>query len=272
MNELKVFDEREVLGKEFRVYGTPDEPLFLAKDVAAWIESDVSKSARLISSVDEDEKVRHNVSTLGGIQETWFLTENGLYEVLMQSRKPIAKEFKKEVKIILKSIRQHGAYMTSEVIERTLADPDFMIQLITQFKEERIQRKLVEEKLQAEKIKSALVDRMFNAKDNVNIGEVAKLFNERLEKRKAIGRQKLFQILRDEKILIKSGDEKNNPQQRYVDAEYFALHAVTWRDVCGEEHFSSTTKVTPKGIEWLWKFLIKKGYINVITDITTQAV
>jgi len=244
--------------------------LFLAKDVATWLEH--SQADVMIRKVDDNEKVLNNVQTLGGNQQSWFLTEDGLYEVLMQSRKPIAKEFKKEVKIILKSIRQHGAYMTSEVIEKTLADPDFMIQIITQLKEERIQRKLVEEKLQAEKIRSALVDRMFNAKDNVNIGEVAKLFNERLEKRKAIGRQKLFQILRDEKVLIQSGDEKNNPQQRYVNAGYFALQAVTWRDVCGEEHFSSTTKVTPKGIEWLWKFLIKKGYINVITDITTQAV
>lgn len=258
------------MGKEFRIYGTPEEPLFLAKDVATWLEH--SQADVMIRKVDDNEKVLNNVQTLGGNQQSWFLTEDGLYEVLMQSRKPIAKEFKKEVKIILKSIRQHGAYMTSEVIEKTLADPDFMIQIITQLKEERIQRKLVEEKLQAEKIRSALVDRMFNAKDNVNIGEVAKLFNERLEKRKAIGRQKLFQILRDEKVLIQSGDEKNNPQQRYVNAGYFALQAVTWRDVCGEEHFSSTTKVTPKGIEWLWKFLIKKGYINVITDITTQAV
>lgn len=269
MNEVKVFDEREVLGKEFRIYGTPEEPLFLAKDVAEWIEhSDVSTMLR---KIDDNEKLTQTLFVSGQRRDVWFLTEDGLYEVLMQSRKPIAKEFKKEVKIILKSIRQHGAYMTSEVIERTLADPDFMIQLITQFKEERIQRKLVEEKLQAEKIKSALVDRMFNAKDNVNIGEVAKLFNERLEKRKAIGQQKLFKILRDEKVLIQQGAEKNNPQQRYVDAGYFELKSVIWHDVCGEEHLSSTTKVTPKGIEWLWKFLIKKNYINVNTDIAAQS-
>lgn len=270
MNEVKVFDERDVLGKEFRIYGTPEEPLFLAKDVAEWIEhSDVSTMLR---KIDDNEKLTQTLFVSGQRRDVWFLTEDGLYEVLMQSRKPIAKEFKKEVKIILKSIRQHGAYMTPETIEKTLTDPDFIIQLATKLKDEMAQRRLVEEQLKVEKIKSALVDRMFNAKDNVNIGEVAKLFNERLEKRKAIGRQKLFQILRDEKVLIQSGDEKNNPQQRYVNAGYFALQAVTWRDVCGEEHFSSTTKVTPKGIEWLWKFLIKKGYINVITDITTQAV
>lgn len=96
MNELKVLNEQEVLGKQFRVYGTAEEPLFLAKDVAEWIEYDTSSVNKMITNVDDDEKVRKNVPTLGGIQESWFLTENGLYEVLMQSRKPIAKQFKKE--------------------------------------------------------------------------------------------------------------------------------------------------------------------------------
>lgn len=90
MNELKIFDEREVLGKQFRIYGTPEEPLFLAGDVAEWIEYSVSNVSKMISTVDNDEKVRNNVTTLGGVQEAWFLTENGLYEVLMQSRKPTA--------------------------------------------------------------------------------------------------------------------------------------------------------------------------------------
>lgn len=95
--------------KNFRIYGTKENPLFLAKDVANWIEhSDVSTMLR---KVDEDEKVTNNVCTLGGNQEMWFLTEDGLYEVLMQSRKPIAKAFKKEVKAILKQIRQTGGYV-----------------------------------------------------------------------------------------------------------------------------------------------------------------
>ena len=79
MKELKVIDERIVLEKEFRIYGTVDNPLFLAKDVANWIEH--SAVHMMMKSVDEDEKVRNIVSTLGGIQEAWFLTEDGLYEV-----------------------------------------------------------------------------------------------------------------------------------------------------------------------------------------------
>lgn len=141
--ELTVIDERELLGKEFRIYGDYQNPLFLAKDVASWIEhSDVSTMLR---KVDEDEKGTNNVCTLGGSQKAWFLTENGLYEVLMQSRKPIAKEFKKKVKEILKSVRKNGVYMTNEVIEKTLTDPDFLIQLATQLKEERQARIKAEE-------------------------------------------------------------------------------------------------------------------------------
>ena len=146
MNELKVLSEQEVLGKQFRVYGTAEEPLLLAKDVAEWIEYDTSSVNKMITNVDDDEKVRKNVPTLGGIQESWFLTENGLYEVLMQSRKPIAKQFKKEVKEILKTIRKHGIYATDNVIDNILNNPDFGIELLTKLKEERAARVEAERK------------------------------------------------------------------------------------------------------------------------------
>ena len=91
------------------MYGTPEEPLFLAKDVAEWL--DLSNTTDMVSRVDEDEVTKLN---LGGLQgECNFLTEDGLYEVLMQSRKPIAKEFKKEVKNILKTIRKSGGYVNN---------------------------------------------------------------------------------------------------------------------------------------------------------------
>lgn len=146
MNELKVLNEQEVLGKQFKVYGTAEEPLFLAKDVAEWIEYDTSSVHKMLANVDDDEKVRKIVPTLGGIQESWFLTENGLYEVLMQSRKPIAKQFKKEVKEILKTIRKHGIYATDNVIDNILNNPDFGIELLTKLKEERAARVEAERK------------------------------------------------------------------------------------------------------------------------------
>lgn len=144
MNELKVLNEQEVLGKHFKVYGTPEEPLFLAKDVADWIEH--SNPRMMLQTVDDDEKGVRNVYTPGGMQEAWCLTEDGLYEVLMQSRKPIAKEFKKKVKEILKTIRKHGLYATDNVIDNMLNNPDFGIELLTRLKEERAARVEAERK------------------------------------------------------------------------------------------------------------------------------
>ncbi|MEG7841412.1 Bro-N domain-containing protein [Bacillus mobilis] len=90
-NELKVIHEQEVLGQGFRIYGSKEEPLFLAKDVAEWIEN--KNVSQMLNVVEKEEKGLYNVYTLGGTQKLWFLTEDGLYEVLMQSRKPIAKQF-----------------------------------------------------------------------------------------------------------------------------------------------------------------------------------
>jgi len=108
MAELKIIEQREVLGQDFKIYGDFENPLFLAKDVANWIEH--SDASKMCNSVDEDEKVTNIVPTLGGNQQALFLSENGLYEVLFQSRKPIAKAFKAEVKKILKEIRTKGTY------------------------------------------------------------------------------------------------------------------------------------------------------------------
>ena len=113
MQKLKTLQTSNLLGREFTIYGTAENPLFLAKDVAEMIGHSNPRS--MVNMVDDDEKVVNNVYTLGGNQESWFLTEDGLYEVLMQSRKPIAKEFKKGVKTILKEIRKNGGYIaTSE--------------------------------------------------------------------------------------------------------------------------------------------------------------
>lgn len=139
--ELQIINEQEVLGKHFTVYGTADEPLFLAKDVAEWIEH--SKSSIMIDTVDEDEKLRETIFTSGQNREVWFLTENGLYEVLMQSRKPLAKEFKKKVKEILKSIRKHGLYAIDDLLD----NPDMAIAALQKLKEERQLRLQAQEEI-----------------------------------------------------------------------------------------------------------------------------
>ena len=109
---MEIIEQREVLGKDFKIYGDFENPLFLAKDVAIWIDYDVSSVNKMLNNVDDDEKTTRKIIPNGSNYQTeaWFLTEDGLYEVLMQSRKPIAKQFKKQVKAILKEIRKTGSY------------------------------------------------------------------------------------------------------------------------------------------------------------------
>jgi len=109
---LQVLNQSELCGRQFTVYGTAEQPLFKAADVAEMIEH--SNITRMLEMVDDDEKGVNQLLTPGGIQQVWFLTEDGLYEVLMQSRKPIAKEFKKGVKTILKEIRTKGGYIAAK--------------------------------------------------------------------------------------------------------------------------------------------------------------
>lgn len=110
---LSLLREESFLEKTVRVFGTPEEPLFLAKDVAKWIDYNISSVNKMLANVDEDEKTTRKIIPTGSNYQTeaWFLTENGLYEVLMLSRKPKAKEFKKKVKEILKTIRKTGGYI-----------------------------------------------------------------------------------------------------------------------------------------------------------------
>ena len=101
------------------MYGTADEPLFKAKDVAEWIEH--SNPSKMVSDaeLDDSEVTMVTLSTLTNSYSAIMLTEDGLYEVLMQSRKPIAKQFKKGVKEILKSIRRTGEFKASPAANAT---------------------------------------------------------------------------------------------------------------------------------------------------------
>lgn len=105
MNDLQKLTTTSLCDRQFTVYGTLYEPLFKAKDVADMLE--LTNWREFIQRVDEDERCKLNLPRQG---KTWFLTEQGLYEVLMQSRKPIAKQFKSGVKKILKEIRVTGSY------------------------------------------------------------------------------------------------------------------------------------------------------------------
>lgn len=104
-----------ILGTNFNIYGTLDKPLFLAADVAAMIEYSLDKTGQMLELVDEDEKLTDTIYRSGQQREVWFLTENGLYELLMQSRKPLAKVFKMEIKKVLHQVRM-GELISQRVV------------------------------------------------------------------------------------------------------------------------------------------------------------
>lgn len=158
-NQLEVITTSDVLGKTVNVYGTAEDPLFLAKDVAEWI--DYAKTSRgsydvsnMLKTVDLDEKVVRTLFVSGQNRDMTMLTENGLYEVLMQSRKPIAKQFKSEVKKMLKSVRKHGMYATDDTIDKMINSPEFGIKLLTALQEERKAKAEIESKLQEQQSKN----------------------------------------------------------------------------------------------------------------------
>ncbi len=115
MNEITIINKSNLLGKEIDVYGTFEEPLFLANDVAEWIGH--SNVTEMLRNIDEDEKLHSIIFRAGQNRQCNFLTENGVYEVLMQSRKPIAKQFKKGIKEILKTIRKTGSYSVNNTFK-----------------------------------------------------------------------------------------------------------------------------------------------------------
>ena len=226
--ELTIINEQEVLGKHFTVYGTADEPLFLAKDVAEWIEH--SKPSIMIDTVDEDEKLRETIFTSGQNREVWFLTENGLYEVLMQSRKPLAKAFKKKVKEILKSMRKHGLYAIDDLLD----NPDMAIAALQKLKEERQLRLQAQEEvaqknqiIQELQPKATYYDLVLQNKTLVPISVIAKDYG--------MSAKKLNKILHELKIQFKQGNTwllyqkyagKGYTQSKThtIDADYSKMH------------------------------------------------
>lgn len=228
-NPIKVLSETELLGHKFTVYGTAENPLFLAKEVAEVLDYSESNSSKLTNLVESDEKVRNIITTPGGNQEVWFLTEDGLYEVLFQSRKPIAKEFKKGVKEILKTIRKTGGYIATkadDTPEEIMARALIVAQDTIKRKEERL-KQLEEENLHSQEVIGEKEEKIakqepyvsfakaaFKAEGKVDIGQAAKILN------LGFGRNTLFKKLKEAGVFF---NDRNEPKQKYIDAGYFQM-------------------------------------------------
>lgn len=251
MKNLEIIEQRVVLGKDFRIYGDFDNPLFLAKDVAEWIEH--SKTNMMLESIDDDEKLKETLFTSGQNREMWFLTEDGLYEVLMQSRKPIAKEFKKQVKIILKEIRKSGLYATDELLN----NPDLLIKAGLALKQEREKSRELESEILALAPKARYYDVVLNCDDLVPIMQIAKDYG------------KSAQWLNN--YLYQKGVQYKRGKVWYLYSEFASMGYVSslthlYTDSEGVSHTSAHTYWTPKGRWFVYCLLKSDGVVPLIEN------
>src|SRR5699024_2286951 len=197
MNQLtKVFEEQDLT-----IIEVEGDFHFLLKDVCEILEIG---NHRHVRTRLEDEVVSNYPiqDSLGRTQQATFVNEDGLYDVILDSRKPEAKRFRKWITSeVIPSIRKHGAYATPDTIENIISDPDFGIQLLTNLKEEkelhrkeRLKRERAERKIEQQKPKVVFAESCLVSQDSVLVKDVAKLAsNQGIN----IGQNRLYNKLRD---------------------------------------------------------------------------
>ncbi|MBQ6632564.1 MAG: phage antirepressor KilAC domain-containing protein [Romboutsia sp.] len=258
MNNLKVFENDEF--GQLRVIVKNNKEYIEAIEVATILGYSNPRDA-ITRHCDEDGVVFSDVRVVTGIKKDnskafkvvtkKFIDEGNLYRLIVKSKLPSAKRFEKWVmEEVLPSIRKHGAYMSEEVINKTLEDPDFIIEMATKLKYERQQRKLLEEK--AKHLEATItIDKPYTnfgksiatSSDAITLGQFAKVLN---NNNINIGRNRLFKILRENGYLIKTGKDKNMPKQVYVKQGLFKVSESIIRTVEGEL-LTATTLMTGKG-------------------------
>ncbi|KAA1803611.1 hypothetical protein FXB61_005725 [Bacillus cereus] len=238
MNQLQVFNNEEFGQVRTMVQG--EDVWFVAKDVCDVLE--IKNHRTSISILDEDEKGVHSMDTLGGIQQLQTINESGLYSLVLRSRKPQAKAFKKWVTSeVLPSIRKHGAYMTDQVLEQAVTNPDFAIGLLTKLKEEKEKLAAAQQQIVKQKPLVVFAEACMQSEQTLKVSEVAKLATKQGVK---IGQRQLFAKLREWELMFKRSTE---PTQPAVEKGYFEIAQGVKQKPNGEAFTWTTTYVTPKG-------------------------
>ncbi|MEX3713408.1 BRO family protein [Cytobacillus horneckiae] len=221
----------------FNIYGTFDNPLFLGKDISIWIGH--NKPAEMIRNVDEDEKLMATISHSGQNRQMWFLTEQGMYEVLMQSRKPIAKECKKVIKTHLKEMRTTGVSLRQgltlqqqseillskldEVLNQQEAELAFLTQQCEMLGKQAgllieeitlVDNQIKELQPYAKKYKEFLAEDAL-----MTIDDFARIMHPRYN----LGRNQLFQWMRNNRMLGSDGRQRNLPKRQLVNRNILKL-------------------------------------------------
>ena len=239
MQDLKIFENKK-FGKIRTVYQN-EQILFIAADVCKALG--LTNPTMSMQQLEEDERAKLNLGRQG---KTNVVNEYGLYNLVLASRKPEAKAFKRWITHeVIPAIRKHGGYLTPTKTEELLSDPDLIIQLATNLKEERAARNQAEQQLAVAKPKVLFADAVAASDSTILIGDLAKIIKQNGH---AVGQQRMFKWMRENGYLIKRmGADYNSPTQKAMELGLFKIKetAITHSD--GHVTVSKTVKVTGKG-------------------------
>lgn len=245
MTDLTVFKSEEF--GTIRTVTVDNEPWFVGKDVAD-ILGYQNGSRDINTHVDEDDRLKYQISTAGQMREQVIINESGLYSLILSSKLPTAKKFKRWVTAdVLPSIRKTGGYITGQ---ETMSDSELMAKALLVAQRQIEERNKLIETMQP---KALFADAVSTSKTSILIGELAKILK---QNGIDIGQKRLFSWMRDNGYLIKSGSDYNMPTQRSMEMKLFEIKESTINNPDGSVRINKTTKVTGKGQQYfINKFL-----------------
>lgn len=242
MNDIQVFNNPEF--GEIRTVEINNEPWLVGKDVAEALGYTDTFGA-MKKHVDQDDKLVCQIDSAGQKRDATVINESGLYSLVLSSKLPTAKKFKRWVTSeVLPSIRKHGAYMTPETLEKMVLTPDFGIRLLTELKAEQDKRKALEATVEEQKPHVLFSNAVSASKTTILIGALAKLLKQNGIN---IGQNRLFEWLRQNGFLVKRGDNRNMPTQRAMEMGLFEVKESCHLNSNGCNVITKTTVVTGKG-------------------------
>ena len=255
MNELQIFSYE---GNEVRTVAKDGEPWWVLKDVCDVLE--LSNPSMIADRLDDDEKIKVDPKQYLGSRSNepvTVISESGLYNVILLSRKPEAKTFKRWItRDVLPSIRKHGAYMTPGKLEEVMNDPDAWITMLTALKEERAAKNRLLLEAEQNQPKVIFADAVSASEGTILIGELAKILKGNGVE---IGQNRLFKRLRQEGYLIKrQGTDFNTPTQRAMELGLFRVKETAITHADGHVTINKTTKVTGKGQQYFVNMFLRE--------------
>lgn len=254
MNELQEFNFQ---GNQLRTVLIDSEPFFVGKDAAIAIGYKNFRDA-LKTHVKAKYKRESRITTPFGTQTMTVISEPGLYQLAGESKLPSAGPFQDWVyEQVLPSIRKHGAYMTPETIEKAIYNPDFIINLATQLKNEQAKTAALKADNETMKPKALFADAVATSHTTILVGDLAKVLK---QNGVDIGAKRLFAWLREQGYLIKRiGADYNSPTQRAMELGLFEVKETAISHSDGHVTVQKTPKVTGKGQQYFINKFLQKG-------------